>query len=370
MPLPFTPRHLTKIALTALSLGGFTANASAQALSDVQTPTEPLTLKSFGSFYVGGDTVTQTPEQLSGSFGDPAPSSGDIALNQMYVQFMVPQIGNGVPVVMVHGATLSGKTFETTPDGRMGWAEYFVRKGHPVYVPDQIGRARSGTDIAGYNDVRAGNRDPASLPNAFRISAQLGWNLFRFGPTLGQAYDDEQFPVDQAEAFGKQAVPDFWAALPDPNPNYSALADLAAEADGAVLMGHSQAGSYPVDAALVGGDDIRGLIMVEPGQCGSPDYTDAQIDRLTQMPILVVFGDHLDGDTGFDGFSWQSAYEGCEAFIGRINDAGGAAEMLHPADLGIHGNSHMIMQDRNNLQIADLILDWMDQNVVPSGSLQ
>lgn len=35
---------------------------------------------------------------------------------------------------MIHGMTLTGKTRETTPDGRMGWDEYFVRKGHPVYV--------------------------------------------------------------------------------------------------------------------------------------------------------------------------------------------------------------------------------------------
>ena len=51
----------------------------------------------------------------------------------------MPQGGDrNVPVVMVHGATLTGKSWETTPDGRMGWDEYFVRKGHPVYVPDQV----------------------------------------------------------------------------------------------------------------------------------------------------------------------------------------------------------------------------------------
>ena len=34
--------------------------------------------------------------------------------------------------------------------------------------------------------------------------------------------------------------------------------------------------------------------------------------------------------------------------------------MLAPPDQGIRGNSHMMMQDRNNLQIADLILKWID----------
>jgi hypothetical protein len=31
--------------------------------------------------------------------------------------------------------------------------------------------------------------------------------------------------------------------------------------------------------------------------------------------------------------------------------------------MGIHGNSHMFMQDRNSLELADLILDWIDEHV-------
>ena len=37
--------------------------------------------------------------------------------------------------------------------------------------------------------------------------------------------------------------------------------------------------------------------------------------------------------------------------------------MLSPAETAVHGNSHMIMQDKNNLQIADLILKWIDEQV-------
>jgi hypothetical protein len=49
--------------------------------------------------------------------------------------------------------------------------------------------------------------------------------------------------------------------------------------------------------------------------------------------------------------------------IGRLKAAGGDAQMLNPPDRGIRGNSHMIMQDKNNLQIADLILQWIDEHV-------
>ena len=64
---------------------------------------------------------------------------GDITVNQMYVQYQIPANGSRhVPVVMVHGCCLSSKTWETTPDGRMGWNEYFVRKDRPVYLADQV----------------------------------------------------------------------------------------------------------------------------------------------------------------------------------------------------------------------------------------
>ena len=92
----------------------------------------------------------------------------------MYVRYMVPQGGDGnPPVVMVHGATLTGKSWETTPDGRMGWDEYFVRKGHPVYVPDQVGRGRSGFNQAVFNNVRAGST-PANTPASLAAIQRRG----------------------------------------------------------------------------------------------------------------------------------------------------------------------------------------------------
>jgi hypothetical protein len=85
---------------------------------------------------------------------------------------------------------------------------------------------------------------------------------------------------------------------------------------------------------------------------------------LAKVPILVVFGDHRDTPTGLPTLStWQARFEACEALIGRIKSAGGQAEMLAPPERGIRGNSHMIMQDKNNLQIADLILQWIDARV-------
>lgn len=121
------------VLVAVVGVLGNAEGMKAQALKDVQTPDTPLVLKAQGSFFVGGEKADQTKVEL----GDLGPG-GHITVNQMYVRYMVPVGGDGhIPVVMVHGATLTGKSWETTPDGRMGWGEYFVRKGHPVYVPDQ-----------------------------------------------------------------------------------------------------------------------------------------------------------------------------------------------------------------------------------------
>ena len=93
---------------------------------------KPLVLAGQGSFFVGGESK-------------PLAQGGEVTINQMYVQYQVPPDGDRhVPVVMVHGCCLSSKTWETTPDGRMGWSEYFVRRNRAVYLADQSSRARSG----------------------------------------------------------------------------------------------------------------------------------------------------------------------------------------------------------------------------------
>jgi len=335
-------------------------NAMAQALKDVRVADTPLVLKAQGSFFVGGQKV----EQTQGELGDLGPG-GHITINQMYVRYMVPQGGEGnVPVVMVHGATLTGKSWETTPDGRMGWDEYFVRQGHPVYVPDQVGRGRSGFNQAVFNNVRAGSAPSATLPRWIRFSDEVVWPNFRFGSKPDAPFGDSQFPVTAVEELSKQGVPDVsFGGVPTPNPTLQALSDLASQVNGAVLMGHSQSGAFPLGAALLNPAVARGLVLIEPGGC-PPNYNDEQIKTLAALPVLVVFGDHRDLATGI-GIrpSWQLSFEGCQALVGRLKAAGGQAEMLGPAETNIPGNSHMIMQDKNNLQIADLILRWIDTRV-------
>ena len=315
------------LSVTALAAAfGTFDNLKAQALKDVQTAGAPLVLKAQGSFFVGGDKVEQTKSEL-GNLGP----GGHITVHQMYVRYMVPQSGDGnVPVVMVHGATLTGKTWETTPDGRMGWDEYFVRKGHPVYVPDQVGRGRSGFNQANFNNVRTGSVPPSNQPEWLRFSDENVWPNFRFGTKAGVPFPDTQFPAAAVDELAKQAVPDLNRALPTPTPTIKALSDLATQLNGAVLMGHSQSGSFPLAAALLNPAVMKALVLVEPGSCPA-SYTDEQIKALTTVPLLVVFGDHRTNATGIPTLpTWQERFEACQALIGRVKGAGGQAQMLRP----------------------------------------
>ena len=119
----------------------------------------------------------------------------------MYVHFQVPVDASGVPVVFIHGCCLSGKTWESTPDGRMGWDEFFVRKGHPTYVIDQVARGRSAVDPSLLNAVKSGKVAPAQLPPVFSAGHESAWAIFRFGPAYPKVFPGMQFPLEAQGEF-------------------------------------------------------------------------------------------------------------------------------------------------------------------------
>ena len=131
----------------------------------------------------------------------------------------------------------------------------------------------------------------------WRFSDEVSWPDFRFGPKPGAPFRGGQFPVSALAELSKQSIPDLSLALPTPNPTYKALSDLAIQVKGAVLVSHSQSGAFPLEAALVNAAGIKGMVLVEPGVCPAT-YTDTQIATLARLPIMVVYGDHLDTPTG------------------------------------------------------------------------
>src|SRR5882672_625390 len=101
----------------------------------------PLMLARDGYFYVNAKPAT-----IGGK---------TYVTDQMYVEERVPaRRTHPFPIVMVHGGTMSGVNYTGTPDGREGWAQYFVRQGYAVYVVDQPGRGRSGYLPGTYGPAR------------------------------------------------------------------------------------------------------------------------------------------------------------------------------------------------------------------------
>jgi len=353
-----TTRRYTKSARSFAVLAAMTTlllAAAGAAMAD------SLLLKEQGSFFVGGRTVYT--DALTGSttgFLGTGINTGNITVDQMYVQYQIPEGADShVPVVMVHGCCLSSKSYETTPDGRIGWNEYFLRKHRAVYLPDQVSRARSGFDPTIYNEIKLGKRPGTDMPEIRTATHEIAWLLFRFGPSMGQPFKDEQFPVEAFEEFGKQVIPDLNGQLPAINPTWTNLSGLAIKLNGAVLMGHSESGFFPEQAALINPTDIKALITIET-VC--PTLSSDQIAKLAKIPTLVIFGDHL-ADVPTMPTMWKERFESCGKFVEQVNAEGGDATMMHLPKYGQFGNSHMLMQDKNSNQVADLILKWIDEHV-------
>jgi hypothetical protein len=131
---------------------------------------------------------------------------------------------------------------------------------------------------------------------------------------------------------------------------------------GAVLVGHSESGFYPELAALQNPAGLRALISMEPTTCTATTLSKEQIAKLAKLPTLLVFGDHL-ADVSNPVVDWPTALADCQQYVDKINEAGGDATMLHLPAAGVFGNSHMLFQDKNNLQVGDMVLSWIDKHV-------
>src|SRR5580700_4267446 len=121
----------------------------------------PLSIARQGYLFAGGKYTTVNGRQVM---------SG-----QMYAEFQIPsKQTHAWPIVMVHGGGQTGTNFTGTPDGREGWAQYFLRQGYAVYVVDQVGRGRSGYLAAAYGPDRNVERDNS----ASRYVAEEKFNLW------------------------------------------------------------------------------------------------------------------------------------------------------------------------------------------------
>ena len=189
-------------------------------------------------------------------------------VDQMYVHYRIPAGGGKTPIVLVHGGGLTGASYETTPDGREGWATYFARKGFPVYVVDTPGRGRAGFDATAVNRAKK-EGDASALPaNVLMVTGELAWPLFRFGPSPGTPFADTQYPVEATSAFGAQVVP-FAEAFYEAGAMQTVprgLAGLLDKIGPSVVIVHSLAGPFADALVELRPKLVRAIVNIEGAQ--------------------------------------------------------------------------------------------------------
>ena len=308
-------------------------------------------VKEVGSFHIGGRTETLTGlpiKEATFSAGMPPikiDPNGEFMVEQMYVQYVKLANPKGkVPLLLWHGGGLSGVTWETKPDGKPGWQQFFLNAGYDVYVSDAVERGRASW--ARYPEIF--KSEPV-----FRTKKEA-WELFRIGPTYEvggkrEAYDGQQFPVEALDAFAMQGVPRWLTNDAATQKAYDALVQKVCPC---IIVVHSQGGNFGFNAALNAPDKVKALIAIEPS--GAPDPTKADAAKLKDVPHLIVWGDFIDKHA-----VWPRIVVNPNKWADAIKAAGGTADTFDLPKMGIKGNTHMLMMDRNSDDIARLVSDWI-----------
>jgi pimeloyl-ACP methyl ester carboxylesterase len=328
------------VLVLALSL------AAGSALAQTK---DPIVLRDMGSFHVGGRLIEITGQPVKevvftpGGVPAKMDPNGKYQVEQMYVQYFLPKDRKGrLPLLLWHGGGLTGVTYETKPDGTEGWLSYFVRKGWDTYLSDAVERGRSG-----WTSTFKG--DAVFLPfgdpwERFRIGPPGSWNEDK---AKRVTYPGTQFPTDAYEQFMKQGVPR-WLTTDDQI--VAAYVELVDKVCPCVVMVHSQSGAFGYKALEARPDKVKALVAVEPTVGGDRN----KIATIKTSPVLVIYGDNAK-----DHPRWSKIRQTGVDYAGVLKAAGGHIDIVDLPDVGIKGNSHMIMMDRNSDAVAGLIQKWL-----------
>lgn len=340
-----------------------------------------------GYFYVGGKYV-----------GEPGK---EIMQGQIYVEVLAPKdVRRPYPLVLIHGAAQTATNWMGTPDGRKGWAEYFVEQGYVVYMIDQPMRGRSAPHPAdGPTRMFTAQNEQfqftsvatdGTWPNRTKHTQWPG-----DGPGKGKKGDPvfDQFYASQVETVLSNEVTQ--------QRNKDAGAALLDKIGPAIVLTHSQSGAFgwliadarpklvkailaiepsgpPFEATVIGTGKARvwgptdiaitydppvkdpSEIAVEREakadgpdlfQCWMQKAPARQLVNLKAIPVMVMAAEA----------SYHQIYDHCTAKY--LTQAGVKTEYIRLQDKGLRGNGHMVMIEKNNLDIAKLLDEWVQKNV-------
>jgi pimeloyl-ACP methyl ester carboxylesterase len=354
----------------------------------------PLALETFGYLYAGG----KIDHAVEGS-----PVTG-----QLYAENFIPKKQTSrFPIVMVHGGSQTGTNFTGTPNGREGWAQYFLRRGHTVYVVDQVARGRAAHFSQSQGPVQTGNLRRTEqrfvAPKRFNLWPQAARHTQwpgngKPGDAVFDAFYATQFP--SLESYPKQQ-----------ELNRDAIIALLEEIGPAILLVHSQSGAFAWPVADARPKLVKAIVAIEPNGPpvyetefkGAPDwFTDVgarktfglgavplaydpplkageqlsfvrqdrpdapdlvrgwlqaeparHLPNLARVPILILVAEA----------SYHAAYDHVTAAY--LKQAGVPNDFVQLPDIGIRGNGHMMMLEKNSDAIAGVIETWLKKTLAP-----
>ncbi|PKP72167.1 MAG: alpha/beta hydrolase [Alphaproteobacteria bacterium HGW-Alphaproteobacteria-5] len=355
---------LTVLGSTPALAGLLTSPA---ACAQQQAGAEPLVIQQQGSFAAGG-AVARTP----GIYNNDAPTAEGQSFHgdHLYAFYQVPQNPHTLPIVMLHGAFQSARSWETTPDGREGFQTLFLRRGFPVYLVDQPRRGRAG------NSTVAATIEPD--PND-----QLFFDQFRLGkwPNYFENVQFDRKP-ETLDQFLRAVTPNTGSY--DAGVISDAMSALFTRTGPAILFTHSQAGG-PGWLTAIRNPNVKAIVAFEPGSgflfpegeqpadmpsaAGTlkPEAVPlADFRKLTRIPIVIYYGDNfpIEPTTERGQDNWRVRLAMARLWVDAVNRHGGDARLVHLPEIGIRGNTHFLMSDLNNVAIADQVSRFLTEKTL------
>ena len=376
--------HFLAIALISVCTGSAPASGH-----DAPLPIPVIdAAASVGYFYVGGRYVGANDTQ--------------VMQGAMYVEVLHPRhLVHRYPLVLIHGAGQTGTNWLGTPDGRPGWAQYFLTQGYEIYIVDQPARGRSAWHPGIDGELKS-------------VPASLVEKLFTAPEEFGawpQAKKHTQWPGESRlkgrrgdpvfDAFYSTQVESLASNAETQKLMQSAGAALLDRIGPAILLTHSQAGAFGWLIADARPKLVKGIIAVEPFgppfrdavlgdgkarpwgladieltydppvktpdeldivQQERPDAPDLypcwlqseparRLSNLASIPIMVVTSEA----------SYHAVYDHCT--VRYLRQVGAQVDFVRLEGVGIHGNGHMMMLETNNMAIAGIIARWADTSI-------
>ncbi len=333
------------------------------ATSCVPNKTSSIQIKNQGSFAIGGSVIKNE------GIYDPIKRTAEGQTfhgDHAYITYQIPAKARKYPLVFWHGIGQFSKTWMTTPDGRDGFNNIFLKRKYSVYLIDQPRRGNAGRSTV------SATINP--IPDE-----QMWFGTFRVG--IGYDYfEGVQFAKDEEtlNQYFRQMVPNIGGF--DTEVITNATSKLFDKIGEGILVTHSHSGGFGW-ATAVKNSKIKAIASYEPGSgflfpegevpapiaSSSGPVTAIGVPKsdfmkLTKIPIIIYYGDYIpetydDKNPGADG--WRARLEMARKWRDTVNKYGGDVTVIHLPEIGIKGNTHFPFSDLNNIEIANLLSKWL-----------